>query len=402
MVSSLIYSLEPYVTVLYFIHAVVSLIFAVVLSKFIAKRFVTNTKEVQLKDKYRLEEITNESLIFKLLFRVALHKNNQITTIIFIFLFNISIPIVGYIFSIWIIWYLKSVSYEKKVAHTNILNLDEFEFSFLKIERIFGEGSMSELMINKYAPKSKKLKALSALANNLSPANLKIIRQSLSSTDDEIRMFGYAIINKAEKVLNQKINKYLDILYLEAKRGDEKDDELVAESAKELAFLYWEMVYTELSHESLKNNFLNSCIAYIELAREYYISEVKGNTELIKEYETQNRSEMNENEVQEINEKIEIQQQRLHEYYKISSHLYMLMGRVYMQRKEYESAKAEFTVAQELLPDQASFILPYLAEVYYLTGKYDIVGSIMNKASDLELNATLYPISNQWKYHNVG
>jgi len=372
---------EKHIVIIYAIHIVISLVLALFSALYLRKRYSKNSEEIKQKDKTREEAVELNSSLFKLLFKVSLHKNNFITNFLFIFFFNLPIPLIGYIFTIWIVWYLGYVTYEKKVIHTNVLNLDEFGMSFLKVERIFGEGSMSDLMTSQYAPKAKKLKALSSLAANISPVNLQIVRETLKSTDDEIRMFGYAVINKAEKTLNQKINKHLEIIHNQVQKGENKDNAKVAISSKELAFLYWEMVYTELSHDSLKNNFLNQSIIYIELSKDYYNDKIDeycagGNC---KEYISDR-------------EKIELQ-----EAYRATSSLYMLMGRIHLLRGNHEAAKAEFTVAQELLPNNDSFILPYLAEVYYLTGKYDIVKSLLNRTEGLELNATLHPIVEQWK-----
>ena len=406
MLSDFIFSLEPYVLSLYLAHAIISLVLAIFLSVYVMKRFVNND-EVKEKDKGRLEEISQESWIFRQLFKVSLHKNNRLTNILFMFLFNFSMPFVGYPFAIWITLYLKHVKYEKRAANTNILNLDEFGMSFLKTERIFGEGSMGDLMLNEYAPKSKKLKALSALSNNASPANLKIIRQTLSSTDDEIRMFGYAIINKAEKSLNVKINKNLEKYNSEKNKTVDQDKEKMAEAAKELAPLYWEMIYTELSHDSLKDNFMKEVQKYTLIAKEFYagasneLDEISDTLEKrIKEVEeipTKKERNKYKEEVFEHQKELMLMGQKAKKYKEIKTRLFILMGRLYMSQKKYESAKEEFTQAQQLHEEQLAFVLPYLAEISFLTGNYTAVASIMNKAKDLELNATLYPIVEQWK-----
>jgi hypothetical protein len=425
MVSDFLLSLEPYMISLIFVHVVISLVLAIILSKFVTKRFPKDSGKVQKNDAFRLEEIENESWIFKLLFRVALHRNNRITNIFFMFIFNLAIPVIGYIFSIWITLYLKNVSYEKKVANTNILNLDEFGMSFLKVERIFGEGSMSDLMVSKYAPKSKKLKALSALANNPSPANLKIIRQTLASTDDEIRMFGYAIINKAEKSLNVKINYYLDIfnelnqeedpdeekVRVDRRQGKRGKKERIAEAAKELAPLYWEMIYTELSHESLRGSFLDEVEKYVNIAKDFYANETKNIYKAIERLEgkikeinkdiknnvIKDKEKDNDQIKRELVKALDLQNRKLIKYNEINTKLYVLMGRVYVKRGKFNDANTEFTIAQELHTVESSFILPYLAEIHFITGNYRVVSSIMKKATDLELNSTLYPIVEQWK-----
>lgn len=374
MLTNFMQSMAQHLWLLYILHIIISLLLAILLAKYIAKRYVREGEKIDARDKARLEEIANKSITFKLFFQAALHKNNRMTSIFFIFLFNIAIPIFGYILSAWISWYLNHIVYKKKVINTNILNLDEFNMSFLKVERIFGEGSMSTLLVNKYAPKSKKLKALSSLANSTSPANLRIIKQTLFSTDDEIRMFGYAIINKTEKAINEKLNKYIT-LFNEANEKEEPDMLQRAEAANELAFLYWEMIYTELSHESLRDNFLQEVLKYLKIAKEFYIEAIQNDVYI----EGENSKCLGGNNP-------------------VCVKLYVLSGRVYMYEKKYEKAIIEFTIAQELNDEQhASYILPYLAEIYYLIGNYRVVKSMMNQASSLGINATLYPIIEQWR-----
>ena len=399
MIIDYIHSNE-YVIILYLVHIVISLVLAFILAKYTSKRFQKDSAKIALVDKKRLEEIKNKKIIFKLFFQFSLHKYNYLTNVLFIFMLNLSLPVIGYIISIWISWYLENIVYEDKVSHTSILNLDEFGISFLKVERIFGEGSMGDLMTSEYAPKSKKLRALSSLANNISPVNLKIIRQTLTSTDDEIRMFGYAVINKAEQALNVKINTQLEIF-----SDKYNSKEVIASAAKELAALYWEMVYTELSHESLKENFLKEVVKYIAVAKEFYIDEVNVMHAQVDEDEYQlsllaNKYD-NEKELAKHTAKLKNQldkdKKKLAEYMDVCAKLYVMMGRVYMNQGKYEKANTEFTIAQELDTAEASFILPYLAEVHFLTGNYDVVHSMMNMAKNLEFNATLQPIAQQWK-----
>jgi hypothetical protein len=372
---SIVEFFDAHIFGIFIVHLIISFFLALVLSKIALKRYVENSDEVIKKDKNRLDEIAQEGIVFKTLFKVSLHKNNQKAIFIFILFLIITIPFLGYLFAIWIVWYLLNVKYDKKVATTSAINLDEFESSFLEVERTFGEGSMIDIINSEYAPKSKKLQALSSLAANTTPANLKIIKQTLSSRDDEIRMFGYAIINKAEKELNKNINKNIEIITTQNKK-EKPDKAKIAYAAKELAFLYWEMVYTELSHESLKQNFLNFSVEYIDMAKEYFVSEVE-------------RLDSTPKGVKFTRD--------MREIYKICSNLYMLRGKIYMKTKVYEKAQVEFTIAQELLPEQSTFILPYLAEVYYVTNKYNIVKTLLSRADGLELNSTLYPIIQQWK-----
>ncbi len=400
--------LEKYVVTFYIANFIITIIISILSAMYLKKRFNRGTEEIIKKDEARVDAIVTESFMFRLWFKVSLHKNNPITIFLFMVVFNMSLPVVGYVFTLWTVRYLNNVSYEKRVVDTNMINLDEFESSFLKVERIFGEGSMSDLMTNEYAPKSKKLKALSSLSNNATPANLQIIRQTLSSTDDEIRMFGYAIINKAEKALNSKINHYLEII-AEEEAGD-NDSAIIASAAKELGPLYWEMIYTELSHESLKSGFMKSVVEYINIAKEFYVpsvqiidksidryqKEIEKATNIDLEFQEKEKIEK-EKTVEHLNKKLNKEIAIKNQHRAICTKLYILMGRVYMQQKRYEDAKTEFTLAQELNTEKLIFVLPYLAEIYYLTGNYKVVKSIMKDTEGLNLNSTLYPIIEQWK-----
>jgi tetratricopeptide (TPR) repeat protein len=76
------------------------------------------------------------------------------------------------------------------------------------------------------------------------------------------------------------------------------------------------------------------------------------------------------------------------------------MGRVYMMQKDYDHALAEFNTAQELSESDFSFVLPYIAEIYYIMRDFDTAKKIMNDASSLDFNPRLYPIIAQWRSSN--
>ena len=59
--------------------------------------------------------------------------------------------------------------------------------------------------------------------------------------------------------------------------------------------------------------------------------------------------------------------------------------------------KRRLILAKELLNEHSTFLIPYLAEVYFITSKFDIVKSLLNKTKGLDFNAKLHPIMAQWK-----
>lgn len=375
---------QQYFFILFFIHILLSIVLSFIISKYALKRFKKSGAEIVAKDKQRLLYMHTQKWFSQLLLKISLYQNNQIAIFLFTITLNIALPFIGYFVTVWLFWYMVNIKYDKKVLDTNTLNLDEFKSSFLKVERSFGEGSMINLIGNAYIPKSKKIRALSMLATNSSPLSLSIVKQTLTSDDDEIRMFGYAILNKTEKALNEKINFNLDILRLESLKGENKNHQKVALAAKELAFLYWEMIYTELSHESLKTNFLNSSILYLMMAKDYYLSDI-------------NHIIQNMNKLKKDDPQLKIERNKLEETYLTCSNLFTLMGRVYSKKEKYDKAKESFTMAEELLFEKSTAILPYLAEVYFITKKYSITKSILKHAKELQLTPKLYPIIKQWE-----
>lgn len=360
-IETIPFVLDRYFFLFLILHTLLSIIIAFVVAHYIKKRFVTRGYEHE--DFHRLQLLTNKTRLHRLLFYASLHRNNVKSSFNYFFIFNFSMPLLGYIASVWFAWHLVHIKYEKKVIKSNILNLDEFGISFLEVRRIFGEGSFNDLMHNKYAPTQKKINALSILAHNLSPANLHIIKQTLSSPEDEVRMFGYAIINKAEQRLAKSINRELE------RFKSAEDEKQRASAAYELAFLYWEMLYSEISDESLSDEFMQQVEHYLIIAIPLLTKEAESTSGEEKVYNL---------------------------FFKLSR-LHQLYGRYYLRLKKYEFAIAEFTIAQQLNEDNATFVLPYSAEAYFYLGKYDIVRSILNQLSLLEINATIHPIIEQWK-----
>ncbi len=352
-----------YYLTLLLLHIFFSMLIAFTVAQYIKRRFVTTGYEH--KDFKRLQLVTNKTRFHRLLFFASLHRNNTKSSFNYFFIFNFSMPVLGYIASIWYAWQLVHTTYKTKNVNTNSLDLGEFDISFLEVKRTFGEGAFNDFILNKKKSAQQKVYALNILANNLTPKNLRIIKQSLSSPEDEVRMFGYAIINKAEQKIAKSINTELE-LFNEAEKIN--NTEQIIASAYELAFLYWEMLYSELSNEILNDGFMEQVKHYITIAIELLNAKLKEN----KNSNTENL------------------------FFKLSR-LHQLYGRYYLRLQEYDNAISEFTAAQELSKDNATFVLPYMAEAYFYLGKYNLTKSILNNLGLLQINTTVHPLIEQWK-----
>ena len=237
----------------------------------------------------------------------------------FFFLFNFSLPVLGYLSSLWILYYLLHVRYVEELKEINFLDLELFENEFINIRREFGESSIQNI--------------------------IEIIKDTLSSSNDEVRLFGFAIIDKIERGINGKIYKLLDSF------NSDITEQKKASIARDLTYLYWEILYFQLSDDSINTFILTQVKHYIAIAKEVYADDIK---------------------------------------------LRILSGRVLMMEKQYDEAESEFHKANELSGENIPFVMPYLAEIAFIRGDYHTVSVMMQETPDLDLNSKLYPIVQQW------
>jgi len=296
----------------YFLHGVISSILACVVSIVLSKRYKDSKK---------------------MIFLLALF-------------FNISMPLLGYLFTIWMLYYLLSVKYAKVLKNTKALNMQELDHEFPNVKRLFGEGSMVELMSNVDAPRALRMKALSVVSQDMSRKNISLIKHSLSDKDDEIRLYSFSLIDNMEQDINTKIHQ-ASLRFTKAQDNIEK-----ARAAKELAYLYWDMVYFDLSDEVLKSFLVNESLRYAKFVFENDLGDTSMN---------------------------------------------ILLGKLYLEKKAYDEAATQLVMAIENGVNH-EYIVPYLAELYFNRGNFKSVGSMLNVVKSLKMNTTMYPIVAQWSH----
>lgn len=200
------------------------------------------------------------SLIIAIFAMLSLRKRfngQEIGVTSLFFLFNIALPIVGCFFTIWIVYYLLNVQYKHLLHNSHHINMMEFKNEFPDTKRLFGEGSVAELMTNEMTTPALKMKALDTMADHTTQKNISLIKSSLSDQNDEIRLYSFAIVEKTERALNQQIHKKLQ-QFNALKSSKEKFS-----TARELAYLYWEIIYNDLSDADLKKFLIHEVKKYI-------------------------------------------------------------------------------------------------------------------------------------------
>jgi polysaccharide biosynthesis protein PelE len=272
-------------------------------------------------------------------------SDKRYLVMLFFVLFNIALPVIGYLFTVWVVYYLLHVTYTERPNNINYLNMAEFETEFPEIKRIFGEGSIEDLLSNGIAPTSLKMKALVSMSDNITRNNLMMIKNSLSDKDDEIRLYSFAIINRIEQGLNKSIHEKLT-QFQSAPENEHK-----VQLAEALAFLYWDMVYYELSDEDLKRYILNEVRTYAAYVLEHHATHSKIN---------------------------------------------VLLGRVYLMLEEFDESEACFRTAM-IQEKNALYMYPYLAEISFNKRYFNTTQTLLEKANSLECYHTLHPVIQQWK-----
>jgi len=262
-----------------------------------------------------------------------------------IFVFNMVIPFFGYLFTFWIVYYLVNVTYQKELTDTSAIDMLEFENEFPTVTRLFGEGSMEELLTNGEIESSLRMKALVSLADNSSKENLRLIKNALSDKNDEIRLYSFAIIDNKERTLNEKIHSQIELFH------EASSPQVKLKAAENLVYLYWDMIYFELSDSDLQGFLLQEIDKYAQM--------------VLLEYPQ--------------HEKINI-----------------ILGKMYLMEKRFDEAERRFTDVINFGCCQ-DFILPYLAEIYFNRREFGKVKSLFESSKTLHLNTLLNPILTQWK-----
>jgi tetratricopeptide (TPR) repeat protein len=275
------------------------------------------------------------------------YKDKKRNIIFFLFVFNFFLPMIGYVATIILAHYLVKVEYEQSLKNVELLDLNLFETNFIQVHRHFGEGLIQTVLLNEYISTDKKIMALVAISENISKHNINIIKMGLSSHDDEVRLYAFSILDSLEKDINTKIFQNLSE-YKTSQEGTKKHAML----AKDLAFLYWELIYYELSEDVLLHYLLREVKHYALVAQKVLKNDVK---------------------------------------------ISFLLGRVYMKENKYDRALTEFILTTELDKEMLPYTAPYICELYFLKRFFRPIKSIMKHTKNLELNTTLFPIVEQWR-----
>jgi tetratricopeptide (TPR) repeat protein len=114
------------------------------------------------------------------------------------------------------------------------------------------------MLANPRVPVPTRVGALLALSAVPGRIATPLLRSVLGSSDEDVRLLAYGLLDAREKRLNQSIHEAM-------RRYGEGGAERVM-AAQQLAELYWELVYQGLAVGDVRSHALKRCLSYAEEA----------------------------------------------------------------------------------------------------------------------------------------
>ncbi len=261
-----------------------------------------------------------------------------------LFLLNTLLNIAGIIFTFILYFYLKRSQRKCPDMDAKELDMDMLDLYYPKVKFDYRKGALKELLIDEKAKEDRKVKVLSYFKDDLKKEDMKLFHATLSSRSDESRLLSFGVINQLEKKLNDSINESLKKIEVF------EDKKELFKEYKNLAKLYFEYVYYEIATGDLKDFYLK-----------------KAEEAAIKALEIESEDE----------------------------ELYMILGKIYLQKKEYEKAASYFENIEDPFLKKSAF--SYLSEIYFEKRDFDKFKKSIKALNDIKYNPKILSLLSLWR-----
>lgn len=324
----------------------INLIIAIAIEWYALDEFITHSNEWGMYRYFFLHAISSLFMtLFEIRFLPHIYQSWRRQASILLYVMNVSILTFGFLVTtVFFLFGFRYMSRSRDELLIEKISFSQISDSFPEIKRIFGEGSLSTTLANDQTLSSKKIKALAALNNTKNPEAMKQIKCSLSDSSDEVRLYSFSLIDNFEKELNHKIHNGL-VQLQHSPEGTAK-----GEAYKKLAFLYWEMLYYEITDLHLKEYFVDKVHLMIDSARIHL---------------------------------------------KNDAALLVLLGRVFLFSGKIDEAEKSFKNAL-LMGAKAKGISSYMAEIAYLKRDFSDVKYWLELYPNAAIDLKMYSIYHLW------
>lgn len=273
------------------------------------------------------------------------HPRALALSLVFALLFTVSI--VGFAALVLFNIYLLRAQKNVPIIKAELLDQDRIESDILSMpKRNMGEAALRAVTGNESASPELRMRTVMVLSDITTeiPKHMGLLKESIKSTDDSVRMFSFSMVDAMEKRLNDQIHSKLAV-FRDAPSAAEK-----APAARELASLYWEYVYTGLADGDYREIMTREAENYAVIALRHLREDPM---------------------------------------------LLSLMGKIRLARGRNDEALNYFREAMSHCPNPDRF-LPYIAEIQYRRGQYAAVRETFAGHSGFTNDPALRPIVELW------
>lgn len=184
----------------------------------------------------------------------------------FMLLLNIQlfVPLLGSFLVLLTVFFLKT--YKKIIYPFDIVRFKNTIYirkEPVKIE-CYGEGWASVRLDEPLFSPLERRQALVSLSKSVKKRANPIYNQLLSDDEEELRIWAFSLLENQQNFIHEKINGLLKI-YRQSKNEEKK-----AFYSKNLALLYWELIYLNLGEKEFRKIILEKSKLYAEKALNFY------------------------------------------------------------------------------------------------------------------------------------
>jgi len=260
------------------------------------------------------------------------------------FCFNFFVPVFGAVGTLLTLIYFKNFFNNDERAEFSSVPLPPFQADSADLGTGMGEGGAWSRLLTHTLPREMRLKALFSVGSGSGQNAGRFLQYATSDTDDEIRLLAFNLCERQEQKIQQTIALHLDAL---------KHAETNAAKAAiccNLAFSYWEMVYSALAQSDLRQFFVEQATKFAEQALQF------GNQD---------------------------------------SNLLILMARIHLQKGEYTAAEKILQAAVEAGADPHK-TAPYQAELAFCVRDFTRVRILLGQDATIRFRPCIGQVAQFW------
>lgn len=260
------------------------------------------------------------------------------------FCFNFFVPVFGAVATLLtMLYFRKYLGNEERTEFFNV-PLPPFLADSSGIAPGMGEGGAWTRLKTTGLPREQRLKALMAVGTGSGLNVSNFLQEATGDTDDEIRLLAFNLCEQQEQKIQQSISAALAGLK-QAETAEAKGS-----LCRNLAFSYWEMVYSALAQDELSNFFIEQASKYAAQAQQY-----AGNDPV----------------------------------------LATLIARIHLHRREYQ--QAEVAIQEALAQDADPVrVVPYQAELAFYKRDFRAIRTLLGQDATIRFKPCIGQVAQFW------